>query len=245
HAAVSERSGSRHLARIVLLAMAAEPANRYPWAVDLARELERYVTRPRRLRRTAIVASGVVGILALLAVLARPGGRTAPPVPMPLTSTAPLRIAMMEVLHFVEDERGHASACGIVGEDVLACRADDVVKVGARLTAPAYCYLIALHPNGQAQCYFPRDEDAPPPRLGEIASPADPDPYSPLTDGIGLQAYVLLASEEPLPSYRAWLGQLGPLPWGPTGPDTEGVWRFDGRTFEQIGPRERSEPRKL
>ena len=56
---------------------------------------------------------------------------------------------------------------------------------------------------------------------------------------------MLLASEEPRPSYRKWLDQLGPLPWGPTGPDAEGVWRFDGRTFERIGPRERSEPRKL
>ena len=71
------------------------------------------------------------------------------------------------------------------------------------------------------------------------------DSYSPLTDGTGLQGFALVASEEPLPPYREWSGGRGPLPWRPTGPEAEGVWRFDGRTVEPIGPVTRGVPRKL
>jgi hypothetical protein len=151
----------------------------------------------------------------------------------------------MEVRHFDKDETGRDIPHGIVGEDVPACRANDLVQVRARLTAPAYCYLLALHPNGQVQCYIPADDKTRPPRLSEIAYPADPGEGSPLADGTGLQAFVLLAFERSMPPYREWLDRVGTLPWRPSGPDAEGVWRFDGHTFERIDPLARSEPRKL
>jgi hypothetical protein len=54
--------------------------------------------------------------------------------------------------------------------------------------------------------------------------------YFPLTDGAGLQAFVLVASNEPLPPYQRWRAGLGEVPWQPT--QADGVWRSDGRGLE-------------
>ena len=55
---------------------------------------------------------------------------------------------------------------GRIGADTQAGQAEDEVRVSTRLNAPAYCYLIALHPNGQTQLYYPEDATKPPPADG-------------------------------------------------------------------------------
>jgi hypothetical protein len=54
--------------------------------------------------------------------------------------------------------------------------------------------------------------------------------YFPLTAGAGLQVFVLVASNEPLPPYQRWRANLGEVPWQPTPAD--GVWRSEGRGLE-------------
>jgi hypothetical protein len=44
-----------------------------------------------------------------------------------------------------------------------------------------------------------------------------------------LQAFVLIASKEPLPPLADWLKEAGELPWAKT--LAEGVWRYDGSEF--------------
>jgi hypothetical protein len=111
---------------------------------------------------------------------------------------------------------------------------NDSVLIHATLSAPAYAYLIALHPNGEFQRYYPDSDDTPPPYTSEIVSPAQTDDVDhqftrPLTDGTGLQAFVLVASDRPLPTYCAWIKTVKPsLPWQPSEADAEGVWLFDG-----------------
>jgi hypothetical protein len=51
-----------------------------------------------------------------------------------------------------------------------------------------------------------------------------------LTDAIGLQAFVLVVSESPLPSYQEWRKRLGDGPWGPTPVVNVGVFRHDGQS---------------
>ncbi|QDV33465.1 hypothetical protein [Tautonia plasticadhaerens] len=46
---------------------------------------------------------------------------------------------------------------------------------------------------------------------------------------MGLQAFVLVASRESLPTFSEWDAQAG-LPWKSIAA-TEGVWRFDGRAL--------------
>lgn len=232
--ALSERSGSRRLSRIVLRAMAAEPADRYPDAEGLARDLERYAGRHRGLRRAAI--SAVILLAILLAALAWPrdGAQVA----------VPLRIETMEIRHYRDDPSQGTLLLGTVGNDSSACWFDDIVRIRAKLSAPAYMYLVALHPNGQTQLYYPENESKQPRRSGELTYPPGGEDYSPLTDGTGQQVFVLVVSEQPLPPFREWLDRMGELPWRPTPADSGGVWHYDGHSFERLGPEERSHPRK-
>jgi hypothetical protein len=134
---------------------------------------------------------------------------------------------------------------GAIGATLTSGRLkDDDVRVHARLTAPAYCYLIALNPDGRPQLCVPEDEATPPLPLPEVIFPLDPTEGFVLTDGIGMQAFVLVASRDPLPPYRDWRARAGDLPWRAT--DVDRPWRFDGREFVPLdGKRERGELRKM
>jgi hypothetical protein len=144
----------------------------------------------------------------------------------PVGPEVPLKVAALEVdLH----RRNPPEDLGAIGSHVFAGRLDDDVRVHARLTRPAYCYLIALNPDGTPQLCVPADESTPPRRSSEVIFPPDPTDGFGLTDGVGLQAFVLFASRDPLPSYRDWLAHLGGLPWQATAADRG--WRFEGGNF--------------
>jgi hypothetical protein len=140
----------------------------------------------------------------------------------------------------LEHMQGGSPSLGMIGlDDISDCREDDDVRIHARLSAPAYFYLIALHPNGSTQLYYPSDEATPPPISDRLSYPLG-DETSPLTDGVGLQGYVLIASRRSLPAYSEWKSRLGDLAW--TGTKAEGVWHYDGEQFERL-PKRRSNPR--
>jgi serine/threonine protein kinase len=111
---------------------------------------------------------------------------------------------------------------------------NDSVQIRATLAKPAYAYLIAMHPNGQLQCYYPESHATSPPLATNIDCPTQTEEFGyqvtrPLTDGAGLQAFVLVVADQPLPPYRDWIKNLkSPLPWNPSADDAEGVWRCDG-----------------
>lgn len=129
-----------------------------------------------------------------------------------------------------------AQSVGILGLTVLEARCDDDTRVHAKLPEPAYCYLLALNPDGSVQLCYPADESTPPPKADDLVFPARADGkewYFGLTEGAGLQGFVLLASREPLPPYQQWKACLGALPWQPV--QADGVWRFDGQQFAVQG----------
>jgi serine/threonine protein kinase len=230
---LGSRSVPRRLARIVLQAMAAAPADRHPDAASLARDLERYVQGFRRSRLVVALIALAVPLLALL--LGLPWFQPA----------APPRIEALEIQQYRDDPVQGPLLLGIVGADSQHCWFDDAVRIRARLSAPGYGYLIALHPNGQTQLYYPESETTPPRRFLELNYPAGAELYSPLTDGTGWQGYALIVTEQPLPPYKEWINRGGALPWRPAGSSAEGVWRYDGRSFERLDPGQRSEPRRL
>jgi hypothetical protein len=144
----------------------------------------------------------------------------------------------------LEHSRGDGKVVlGIIGvDDTSTCRFNDEIRIRARFSAPAYCYLIALHPDGSTQLYYPEGEAGEslrPPLSDRVSYPLG-DNYSPLTDGVGLQAYVLVASRTPLPPYSEWKARLGNLPWGEI--KAEGIWHYDGQQYERL-PKRRSDPR--
>jgi hypothetical protein len=208
-------------------------------------------------RRTIVpAAAALAGVLGLTAVLLlnpgrapsrRPGldspspsagasstaARPAPPV------TEPLRIESMQI----ESYRGNTTQLqGTIGVLAHSARFEDNVRVRARLSAPGYCYLIALNPDGSIQ-FCPKDQENATPRpTAEIAYPGEPDGYYGLTDGTGLQAFVLIASAKPLPPFGTWAGRSG-LSWA-SATATE-AWHFDGRRIAELGDSSRGTERRV
>ena len=117
---------------------------------------------------------------------------------------------------------------------------DDAVQVSVRLSAPAYCYLIAFNPNGKEQLCYPESADRDeakaktisPMMSTAIVFPQGKDYYFTLNDAVGVQAFVLAASTKPLPPYSKWRSQFGTIPWDRF--ENDGVWQSDGRGFKEL-----------
>jgi len=127
---------------------------------------------------------------------------------------------------------------GNVLTDRYALRLGDAVRFRARLTRAAYCFWIALRPDGVEELCFPQDPDQPPPLTAEPTYPLqNPEKivYG-LTDGTGVQAFVLAVSKDPLPSYTQWRSKLGDSPWKPISTPTTVVLHHDGQWLESFGP---------
>jgi predicted Ser/Thr protein kinase len=213
----------RRLRRILLKAMAAEPAGRHASAEHLAVELERFA-RPSRTVAGAALAF-VLLALGLGFWLRLRGGGAAAPTPAP--PLPPLKIEALDVTLLGPNPAEDRGAIGL--SQFSGCFENDDVRVHARLSTPGYYYLIALNPDGEPQLCLPVDDAKPPSRLSEVRFPPDPAQAFGLTDGAGLQAFVLVASRNPLPPYRDWRARAGALPWRAT--NAGGPWRFDGREF--------------
>lgn len=105
----------------------------------------------------------------------------------------------------------------------------------ARLSRPAYCFWLAFRPDGVEELCFPTDRDQPPPRTDVPSYPVlspDQTVYG-LTDGAGMQAFVLVVSERPLPAYSVWRAARGLGPWQPSpGMPRKTICHHDGQWEE-------------
>ena len=143
---------------------------------------------PPLLAVTAVLI--VVAIGAAVALLSGPQPRpTLPSAPAP--PRTPLRVESFEVeLH----RRDPPRPLGPIGVEVFEARYEDDVRVRARFQA--YCYLIALNPDGKIHSAPPKTRRVAPAHTAEINFPSNPAIGFGLTDGVGLQAFVLVVSRE-------------------------------------------------
>jgi hypothetical protein len=232
------------LERIVLKAMAADPAQRYSSAAELRQALRRL--RLGHLRRRT--AAGLAGLVALALVASAPlwtrwtrdagggAGRAA---------DRPVRITTLVVERFADRGEGQPPhRYGALGERSFEAAEGDFVRVSAELSEPAYCFLVALNPGGSIQlCYPPGpsglpDETVAPSATDRVDYPAVSTRYFSLTDGRGQQAFVLFAASEPLPPFRRWRTRLGGTSWANRfqSDGSGGVWDFDDREIRPIRP---------
>jgi serine/threonine protein kinase len=137
----------------------------------------------------------------------------------------------IESFQFALYRRGPEDPKGLVGIDAFAARFSQDVRGQVRLSMPAHCFLIALNPDGLTQLCYPESPTTAPAATTTIDYPSDPASGFGLTDGVGTQAFVLVASGKPLPPYAEWSRKLGNLPWKPVA--TEDVWRYDGHSFDR------------
>jgi predicted Ser/Thr protein kinase len=238
----------RRLERICLKALAAEPEGRYSTAGDLADALVAFLRRPRRLAFQAgalLVAALAAGAWSLRSwspaatTPMAPGGSVGRDASIPVAPPRPaadfvpipaLRIESLDALLYRRDPGAKADRpLGRVGPGGVAPRPDDNVRILARLSAPAHCYLIALNPDGSVQHCYPESPASAPPRTGSLEFPGDPKSGFGLTDGVGVQAFVLVASARPLPPPEEMRDRVEKLPWKQIHSDA--VWRFDGEKW--------------
>jgi hypothetical protein len=255
------------LEAVCLRCLAKDPAGRYPSAAALADALRRFlqgetVVAPprapapagsRRGWRHGLAAAALLTVSGVALGFALRGwgpassaqqkvvSGPAPPGPDTSTLTDPARLRVLrldvERLPRVDEKRFDANLLGPLGERSFAARTDDDVTVWAKLSEPAYAYLIAFRPDGEDEVCDPENPAVSPLKTREPRYPPESKPgevYR-LNNGAGLYAFAVVASRTPLPPYREWKSGQGPLPWrgGRTGtPDI--VWWYDGRRLAPL-----------
>jgi hypothetical protein len=214
-----------------------------------------WLQSPVRMAAAALAVIALIVVIVLLALprpdspasLPKPGAESPlPSKPAELAEQAsqirgPIEITSLEINHHrgeQAEQLGKIRKIATLSDDIFF---DDDVRVHIELSAQAYCYLIAFNPDGKDQMCYPRKEDVPPKPVDKLDYPAEIAKYFPLNDGVGLQAFVLVATRSPLPAYEEWRKAHGSPPWKKT--RSADIWRFDGQKLEQV-ELQRGQPRE-
>jgi hypothetical protein len=241
----------RDLRRICLKAMAADPADRFASALAFQKALKRYLLTPIVQAATA----GVAG-LALLVVLVTwavlrwiiplpPVLTPSPPyviVPVPSPASIPMAVQPMKGridLLVVKSKDGTRRRLRLEDRGAVPVRADDEVRVEARLDRAAYLYLFWLGSEGKVAPLYPwkdhdwstRPADEQKVTVAEVPKVEDDILTIPRSPS-GLETLVLLAREDtPLPrEEEEKLAQVlagSPVPMSPG--MSAAVWLEDGQ----------------
>jgi serine/threonine protein kinase len=236
----------RALEKICLKAMASDPQSRFASAAALRHELRRY----RLMRRVAPVLAAAVVLLAMIGmawsswpgpVRPSPDDRDGPIAGRQTTKPqSDLHVSRFEISYFPnpDAEDYDRRRAGLLGIQSFAAFLDDDVTVQAKLSEPAYSYLIAFRPDGTDEVCDPEDEGMAPTAKSE---PMYPPPqkrnqrYYRLSEGTGLYAFALVVSRKPLPPYREWKRLHEPMAWSAGLPCESGVvWRDDGESLQPL-----------
>ena len=81
------------------------------------------------------------------------------------------RVAL-DVLHFESIDATKTNPRGSMGKDSFGASLDDDIKVTARLSRPAYAYLIVFRPDGKDEVLYPEDATRFPERTDEPCYPS-------------------------------------------------------------------------
>ncbi len=252
----------KELERICLKAMSKGAAERYATAKDMADELRAWlnsttdsVQAPREaahpLRNWLIgglVAGGGLALLALVAwqfIFSQPetsgpesGSPTGSSVSNHVNPTPqPLRVLSLDVQHLANQNDKTAIPRGVLGRDSFSAQLRDHVTIEAKLSRPAYAYLIAFRADGEMEVCFPEDESVSPPltdhpRYPSVSRGVD---YG-LNEGAGLWLFAVVASESPLPAFRDWRAKQASVPWRSAGMQQNTVFLDDGDWLETATP---------
>jgi hypothetical protein len=203
----------------------------------------------RRQRWSSPVGIAVAITLGLLLVLGiifsphianRPRENRALPVASsePSGTTELLRVRALTVLHFENLNAKQTNPRGSFGKESFGASLEDDIKVAARLSWPAYCYLIVFRPDGKDEVLYPQGANEVPERTDEPHYPSkDRSKVYGLTEGTGLWLVALVASESPLPAYADWRKRHPGCPWAKADGEAGVVWLDDGQWLEAVTPR--------
>lgn len=225
------------LRKIILDMCADKPENRLSSAKAIRDALNRLAKKPARRKATggrwALIASAAI-ILALIGYWVSGGLVLSPEssTPAAVSSAAPEKVEVKDLR--IRHHRGEeAELIGDLGTTSHFAIVQDDIRLQMQLSQPAYCYLIAFNPDGRDQLCYPDSDMVPPLKVEKFDFPTDQNLFYGLTDGAGIQAFVLLASNQPLPAYQQWRFRIGELPWQHF--DSEGIWRYNNGQLDMQG----------
>jgi serine/threonine protein kinase len=192
---------------------------------------------PRRRMRASLLAAAGAGVVVVGLVLWQPWASTPrlpdPPSAVAVTATsAPLQVEKLRVFLF-KNTPTKLEGPYELGSNAFAARFEDRVHLNAEFSEPLYFFLLAFNPDGKEQLCRPSNPRQPPEREDRLDYPAAGADFC-LNDGVGLQAFVLLASRQPLPAYDAWKAQRSASVWRTLPARNEVVWRGDGKRLQRV-----------
>ena len=223
------------LAAICSRAMAAEPADRFPTATELAQSLEAFASRPRRLRQSAAVVAVVLAVLATV-WFSRPSS-TAPRDTNPPATTAsspdkfltPPQPAIKAALRILV----HRDSATIELNDAVPLSTGDELSIESNIPAGLSMMLFAINGAGQLQhvASLPEQSTARHWRYPEAA-----DSTVPLTGSAGTECLVVIGHSTGAISLEQINAAWGTTPDWPSLPPST-VLRLAGTDVirEQVG----------
>jgi hypothetical protein len=150
----------------------------------------------------------------------------------------PLRIRPLRVLHY-QTKGKKAIGPRRVGDPLFTPRYGDAVTLEVKLSAPAYCYILAFNFHGSEEVLWPVDEKGSP--SARLAPPQAERVHFPLSGRLylelekekegarsGLQAYAAAASPRPLPPFGQWRKGRSGADWKSL-PAGQTVWEADAK----------------
>jgi serine/threonine protein kinase len=197
----------------------------------------------RWVARLGIAAAILVGLGLLASLAPSLWHRERPDTPVKTgqepVADEPLRLLALDVRHFARVATADGKfdrPLGLLGKQSFAARRGDSVEVEARLSRPAYGYLIAFRPDGGEELCLPDDEAAAPPLSDRLRYPPREKQgvnYG-LDEGQGLMVFAAVLSSRPLPPYRDWRAERGKADWRPEAAPPGVVWWDNGDGLEAL-----------
>jgi serine/threonine protein kinase len=245
--AIDDPTNPTKVTPISLAGDTAEPAN------TLTTDQRRRDTQGKKISRRAAIALGLAGPCLAIAVgvaywaTHRDGEQTPAP-------KKPAKIEVMIVRDHGDESR---KLIGDIAKTIQPVFTDHDLQISMKFNAPAYFYLVAFNPDGTEQLLYPedpalqvvqypRDKNAKsmttaPDKSEELRVPREGKYFTPDIDG--LQAFVLIASAEPLPPYAEWRSRKVATPWNKNRSyNSDSRWQFDGEEFMEL-PQDRLQVR--
>jgi hypothetical protein len=224
---------------ICLKALEKNPDDRYATMQAFTDDLRRFLSgdvilaRPvgltkkiwRRIRRNAALSTAVAAAVLAVAALI-----------WSLSSTG-FDLPFDVVLY------NGGEAVGVLCEDVQFATLDQGVRIRAKLPTPLHCILIALNSDGTYHLCWPEGGGVAPPEVRVIDYPVEPGRYFELKDAVGMQFFLLLSSQDPLPTFRELDAAAGLKEWRQV--ELPYAWASDGKDIHQFGVKTRDFPPSL
>jgi hypothetical protein len=199
-----------------------------------------------RRRSNFLVVAAVALLLGAAAAVWRAGFSN----PEGRSATEPLAAALevktFKIVHHEVGREGFRGVLGEIGKDLSELPFGAHVGLEVALSEPAYFYLLGLNTDGSEDLHWPvndrneGDRSVRPPQLRQLRKRRDKDGslwLVPLTDSRqgGLQAFAVVASRHPLPTYTEWQKARGTLPWR-RWPAGQQVWLADRQGVYPVFP---------